>query len=219
MPLLLVIGSRSGLLLSLLGLAGATLIYRNSDRQQNAKKDGRKTVVRSLLAGAAVLSLAFVTYFLSRAEAIERLFYEAQDTDLRQDFWVTSVMYLKEFFPWGAGPGAFANAYQAGEPLASLDSTYLNHAHNDWIETIVTMGGFGVLIFAVAIFFYVRRTWTIWRRADSSSQSTIFARMASITVLLIALSSVTDYPLRTPTMMALFALFLIWFTEPVKRRV
>ena len=59
----------------------------------------------------------------------------------------------------GVRLGFLCGSFQIAEPARLLDSTYLNHAHNDWIEIAVTFGVPGLLLLVGAIFFYARRSF------------------------------------------------------------
>jgi O-antigen ligase len=219
-PLILVTGSRSGLILAVAALASAAILYRSPTAGRHVRRgDARKMIgALPLLAGVAVICLSFVTFFFSRAEAIERLFAEASGEDNRSDFWVVSIDLFWKYFPWGSGAGSFVEAFQIAEPIKLLDSTYLNHAHNDWLEIAVTFGVPGLLLLAIALIFYVRRTFVLWRRRDGKRRSVMFARMAGIAMVIIAAASFADYPLRTPTVMCVFALLTLWFVEDSRPR-
>jgi O-antigen ligase len=214
-PLILVTGSRSGLFIAVAALAGAAILYRSPVAGRQVRRgDARKKIgALPILAGVAVICLGFVTFFFSRAEAVERLFAEASGEDNRSDFWAVSIDLFWKYFPWGSGSGSFVEAFQIAEPARLLDSTYLNHAHNDWIEIAVTFGVPGLLLLVGAIFFYARRSFVLWRRMSGNRRSVLFARMASVTLALIAAASLSDYPLRTPTMMCVFTLLNLWFIE------
>lgn len=213
-PLLLVTGSRSGLVSAVLGLGAAALLYRKPSDVRTGRR-GKPDPVKALpiLGGIAVISLALLTYFLSRAEAIERLFMEASGEDGRTDFWAVSIDLFWKYFPWGSGSGSFVEAYQIVEPTRLLDATYLNRAHNDWVETAVTFGLPGVLALAVALVTFGMCSYRLWRSADGNNRSVAFGRLASVMIAIIAIASASDYPLRTPIMMGLFAICALWLTE------
>ena len=90
-PLILVTGSRSGMLSAIIGLIGGVMLYVSSGQTQRGSKTGRPPV--PVLALAVVACLVFATIYLSRAEAIERIFVENKTADVRADFW-TSGMQL-----------------------------------------------------------------------------------------------------------------------------
>lgn len=218
-PLILVTGSRSGLVSAVIGMLGAGLLYRRPTDVRTVRRGSPNRVKAvPILAGLAVISLGFLTFFFSRAEAIERLFVEASGEDSRTDFWAVSLDLFSKYFPWGSGSGSFVEAFQIVEPAYLLDGTYLNRAHNDWVEIAVTFGLAGVigLTLASAAFFW--RSCNVWRDADAGRRYVAFGRLASVCIAMIAIASVSDYPLRTPIMMGVFAIFALWLTESGRDR-
>ncbi len=213
-PLILVTGSRSGLISGILGLVAAGLIYRRpADGRKVRRGDARKFVgTVPILSGIAAISLGFLTFFFSRAEAIERLFAETADVS-RFDYWSLSVDIFWKYFPWGSGSGSFVEAFLIAEPNSLLTAEYVNRAHNDWIETAVTFGLPGLLLLASSVVLFAVQGYRIWAVADGGSRSVALARAASAAILIVAIASLSDYPLRTPTMMSLFALYLLWFAN------
>lgn len=214
-PLILVTGSRSGLFASVIGLGAAALLYRSPAHEKKLRLSGKgkKIGIAPVLGGLAVLCLVFLTLFFSRAEAINRIFSENSGEDNRSDVWAVGIDIFWKYFPWGSGSGSFVEAFQIVEPNRLLDPTYLNHAHNDLIETAITLGVPGLIVLAVALLGYCRKSYGWWLRGKDSSRNTAFGRLSSVVIAIIFLASLADYPLRTPSMMCLFALLLLWFTE------
>ncbi len=218
-PLILVTGSRSGLVSAVIGLAAAALLYRQPNDFRIVQRGTRDRIKGlPILGGIAVIGLVILTYFLSRAEAIERLFMRASGEEGRVDAWAVSVDLFWKYFPFGSGSGSFAEAYQIVEPSRLLDATYLNRAHNDWVETAVTFGLPGVVALCVAVIAFGVRSYRLWRNADRSERAVAYGRLASVMIAMIAIASASDYPLRTPTMMGLFAIFILWLTEAGRDR-
>lgn len=211
-PLLLITGSRSGLLVGLIGLAGAAAIYRPPAPGHKIRRgDGRRKFgLVPVAAGVVTVSLGVLTFVLSRATAIDRLFVQTTLEDQRGNFWIESMHLGWQYLPWGAGLGAFAEAYGTSEPPYLLDSTYLNRAHNDWIEVFVTMGAVGSCMILVLALVYFRATFLLWFRADATRRSVRIARASIIVIGMIATASVFDYPLRTPIMMCMLAILTLW---------
>ncbi len=218
-PLILVTGSRSGLVSAIIGMLGAGLLYRRPTDVRTVRR-GSPSRVKAvpILAGLAVISLGFLTFFFSRAEAIERLFAEASGEDSRTDFWVVSLDLFWKYFPWGSGSGSFVEAFQILEPTYLLDATYLNRAHNDWVEIAVTFGLPGVIGLALASAAFFWRSYKLWRNADADRRCVAFGRLACVCIAMIAIASISDYPMRTPIMMGVFAIFALWFTENGRER-
>jgi O-antigen ligase len=213
-PLILVSGSRSGLLGAIIGLGAAALLYRNPGDKHGTRR-GLPMKTRALLAlwGVSVIGLAILTYFLSRAEAFERLFADGSGENSRTDFWAVSLDLFWKYFPWGSGSGSFATAAQLSEPTSLLGRTYLNRAHNDWVETAVTFGLPGVVALLVIFFIFGARCYVLWCRTDRGRRGVVFGRLASVLVALIAIASVSDYPSRTPTIMGVLAICALWLSE------
>lgn len=213
-PLILVTGSRSGLLNAVIGLAAASFFYRQTTSAQTVRRGKSKRVTAlPVLGGLTVIALAFITFFVSRAEALERMFAETLDGESRTEFWKVSIELFWKYFPVGSGSGSFVEAYQIAEPSRLLDETYLNRAHNDWVEIAVTFGLAGVIGLTLASAAFFRRSYTLWRNVDKQRRYVAFGRLASVCIAMIAIASVFDYPLRTPIMMGVFAIFALWFTE------
>jgi O-antigen ligase len=219
-PLILVTGSRSGLLVAVLGIAGAAILYRKPSTAQPNKrgKPGIKIGAAQLLGALAIGCLGFLTLFFSRAEAISRLFRQGQGEESRDEIWAVAVDMFWKYFPVGSGSGSFVEAFQISEPGHLLNPTYLNRAHNDVLEVAVTYGLPGLLLLGSAAAYYFVRTYHLWRNMDRSRPSVPFARMAGIVMGMVFVASIFDYPLRTPTMMAVFAIMALWFGEAGRER-
>jgi hypothetical protein len=214
-PLILITGSRSGLLGSIVSLVGAALLYQmpNPSIKKSANPAAKNFLFGQWLVPAIVVGLGLLTFFLSRAEAIDRLFAPDLGGESRSDFLLISIELFWKYFPLGSGAGSYADVYKVLEPAKFIDPTYQNRAHNDWAEIAVTFGVPGVLLLLALCLLFVRRTFIIWFKLDAERRSTKLARAASIAIVLIALASIGDYPLRTPIMMCVFAVLILWLVS------
>lgn len=210
-PLILVTGSRSGMLTATVGLIGGALMNVSHAPSYH----GSKTAKFSLpIWGAVILvSLVLVTIYFSRAEAIERIFAENSGAKDRADFWTSSLQLFWHYFPFGFGAGGFVPAFQNTEPLALLDGHYLNRLHNDWLETGLSFGVSGILLMLTGVGYYLRRSFVLWVRMDGQRSAVALGRMASIIIAILGIASLSDYPLRTPAMAGFAALVLVWFAH------
>lgn len=208
LPLILISGSRGGMLVAVAGLVAVPLLYRRSttSRGGGAKKFNPVYLVAG--AGIALLALLFVVF--SRAESLNRLLAYDGGEDLRFRMWGPIADLAWKYFPAGSGIGSFEEVYKLDEPLRLLKPTYVNHAHNDWLEMYLTGGVAGILILALIAFFWARATLKAWTATSSGSRGPMLARLGSTLLLMLALASVADYPLRTPSMMCFAALCAIW---------
>jgi O-antigen ligase len=120
----------------------------------------------------------------------------------RQAIWRTTGEAATGSFPFGTGLGSFAEVYRLHENPETVDSTYVNHAHNDYLELTLELGLAGVVLIVLFIAWWVRRAVQIW----SSSLSSPFERAATIASAAIFAHSIVDYPLRTSAMAAVCAM-------------
>lgn len=204
-PLIMVTGSRAGLVVAIIGMLTGAVLYLTE-----SQKDGGKKRRSLLLFCVIVLCLFGLTLGFSRATALTRFFGE-ETSESRSEFLLVSQNILLEYFPFGVGPGSFSSAYKVFEPARFLDPTYLNHAHNDWIETGVTFGLPGIVMLISLTIGYLVQTIYLWRQSSGITSSKVIGRMGGVVIGLIAISSLGDYPLRTPIIMSVFAICLIWF--------
>ncbi len=212
--LILATGSRSGLLVTFFGLIGSYILYFSSsgiDRQRSINRTFFPIVVVALLA-----CIIFLAIYFSRATAIERVFTDPVGSVNRSDFWNSSLNLFWEYFPFGFGPGAFAAVFQKDEMLVLLNATYLNRLHNDWLETILTFGIPGAVLLITSLTIYIRRAVTLWLHMDDSRAGVATGRVASVVIIILAIASLSDYPLRTPAMMGFMALVVVWFVDAVE---
>ena len=210
-PLILVTGSRSGMLAAVVGLIGGVMLYNAHVPKRSGSEKGQS--LAPILAASVLIGLIFATIYFSRAEAIERVFAEPSRAMDRADFWTASLKLFWHYYPFGFGPGSFVSAFQNEEPLILLSNTYLNRLHNDWLETALTFGVPGILFLVGALAYYIRRFSLLWFRMDGVRAAVAMGRMASVIIAIFAIASMSDYPLRTPAMMGLAALVFVWFIE------
>ena len=120
----------------------------------------------------------------------------------RQYIWRTTAAAIAETFPVGTGLGSFQQVYRLQENPDRVDATYVNHAHNDYLELALELGLPGILLMLAFFAWWGRRLAQIW----SSNLSSPFDRAATIASAAILAHSVVDYPLRTSAMAAVFAM-------------
>jgi O-antigen ligase len=120
----------------------------------------------------------------------------------RQHIWRTTAAAIAETFPVGTGLGSFQQVYRLQENPDRVDATYVNHAHNDYLELALELGLPGILLILVFFAWWGPRLARIW----SSNLSSPFDRAATIASAAILAHSVVDYPLRTSAMAAVFAM-------------
>lgn len=209
-PLILVTGSRTGLAVALIGLVGGAALYRKLVVTVPAKRKVARFNMAYIFSGLSVVGLGILTTLLAKAEAIERLLAPDQVQDLRFAIWKPAIEAGMKYFPIGSGAGSFVEIYQIDEQTQLLSPQYINHAHNDWIEIFITGGLFGLGLAIVAAVALVRSGYNAWFQQPKSNRSTLYMRLGSVILAILALSSVTDYPLRVPSIMAFAMVAVLW---------
>ncbi|WP_374944506.1 O-antigen ligase family protein [Sphingomonas sp.] len=209
LPLLLVTGSRGGLVFGVTAaLASLAIVLRTQPRRRSNEGSSRRRLLLIGGAAALVVVLPIVAVLASsRGEALSRLV--AGGDELR----VANIgLYLRmtgDFFPWGSGFGAFDAVFRSYEPFAVLTQTYLNHAHDEPMELAIEAGLGGIVLTLAFAGWYVVRATAAWR--SSRPAPTMLAGAVVLGVLLGW--SVADYPLRTPSLLAVAAAACALLTE------
>jgi O-antigen ligase len=209
LPMLVVSGSRAGLALGALCLVAAFYIWRR--RSEDAPAPSRWASLLApmgLVAGATVL---VATIVLSRDLAVQRITNMSFDEEVRFQLLPTLTQIAREFFPIGAGFGSFDPVFRTYEPFESLRPSYLNHAHNELVE-IAIEGGFASLALLVAFLIWLGLRARTVLRSGATGRSASFARLGLVMIVVVLLSSLVDYPLRTPLMAAVIAIASGWLS-------
>lgn len=199
-PLVLVTGSRTGLL-----VAGASLVLVFAFGFLPLKRVAIRPWVRYSAALASVGALVGATVWASRDVAFMRL--EDQTEDLRWPVWQSIVDMLPHYLPWGTGVGSYVEAYKVLEPDRLLRPTFSNHAHNEALEILFTAGIPGAALVLLAVVFLAAAAW---RGLRALGDAALFKRLGILVIILLAFASISDYPVRTPILSAVFVLAAIW---------
>jgi len=210
--------SRAGMTLALLASCGTALLWwRQVHHKQWAGSTSRSFGALGVVTVAGVLGLTFGLIGLTdRVSAIDRLFSAGLDGDLR----IRVLPYLFElfgkYFPIGSGFGSFDQVYRGVEPDELLTGTYLNHAHNDVLEFLIEGGAASGLLLLAGVFFLVRAALSSWDQLKTTDLELvgIRAQPAFLLALLTLLGgSLTDYPLRVPSLMLVAAILAFMVIE------
>jgi O-antigen ligase len=211
-PLLLVTGSRGGLIVGLVGLLASALLYRQPKFTRAPKRKIRRFNLGYLAAGALVFGVAGLTFLMSRAAAFDRLFTDDGTEDLRFAVWPLILEMSGKYFPIGSGMGTFVEVYQIDEPLRLLDQEYLNHAHNDWLEIVLTGGAVAALLAGLATLVWILSAYRLMALSDSHRRDVVLGKLGASIIFMLAIASVGDYPLRVPSLSAIFVIAAVWMT-------
>jgi O-antigen ligase len=206
---ILLAGSRAGLLLAAMAIALMPLA-RTSASPPMSRPD---IVRRASLVFVGVSAIGVVAVLMGRAVALHRIIAIDATGDLRLRVWPIIARETMHYFPAGAGWGSFVETFQTAEPYYLLGPTYLNHAHNDWLEVAIDGGALGVALLAFLTGWWL---WSLWRMAGMKRRQSVPGWAGLAIILLLGLSSLVDYPLRTPCLQALFVLAWLWIGDALR---
>ena len=212
-PLVLVTGSRAGLVLGVVGLALALAVYRTPVPTGRVVKGQRMSGTHTVIAGVGVAIIAVVVIATSRASSVQRLMGDDVVGDLRTQVAPLLWNAMWTYFPFGSGIGSFVETYALIEPDRLLTSNYVNHAHNDVLELLLTGGVPALVLMIAAAVLYVVAAKKLVLPADRSVVGTpanILGKLGLTLILLLFAGSLADYPLRTPSL-AVFAMVAVAF--------
>jgi O-antigen ligase len=192
--------SRAGLILTIIAVIGAFALALPERRR--GKRSGMSA---RILVGTIALS-TFMAVQLSLYRILER-FASDPMADPRVVIARNTIAAAKSYMPFGSGIGTFVPVYAMFEkPADVLSGVYVNRAHNDFLEVWLETGVIGPALFAVFLMWLLVRAVKVWRPARSGRAiDHALARAGVLVIALLIAHSVSDYPLRTGGLMAVFA--------------
>lgn len=191
--MLLTAGSRAGLVLGLASavISIAVIVPRRAG--------GRRMLVAGAVAGVALLGAALS---LGAQFASIRRLVALPGHELRLETFGDTLGLLVRYFPVGSGFGSFAAVYQIAERDALLSPNYLNAAHNDLLQIGVEGGVPAYLLLGAVLFWWGRTVLALFRHGPSPRRD--LGRAGFVVTVILFAASLTDYPLRTPLLGAVF---------------
>jgi O-antigen ligase len=211
---ILVTGSRAGLALAIAAVLLGLLLSGPAIRRALAHYP--RWTFPALIAGIlGVIGLCVLLSILAgRAASIDRMFAMDQGQDMRVRALPVVLEMIREYFPAGTGLGTFDPVFRMHEPSSLLKPTYFNHAHNDYLEVVLTAGLPGLLLLALAIGWWAWASFRAWRTWGEGAE--ILPKLGSSILLLVLVASIFDYPARTPTIMAFVVTAALLLAGPIR---
>lgn len=221
LPLIFMTGSRTGMVLAFVGAGLAWWVYRTPEA--TGRVVGIRSEHRQRLVGVGVAAVLFVlvSIIAIRSPALERLMGSDPTDDMRIRAMPIVFEAISRYMPVGSGMGTFVEAYEIGEPDVLISQRYFNHAHNDYLEIVMT-GGIPAVVLALwalalgAVAFMALIRGRKVRRGEAAFESQILGRAGFAILAILALASATDYPLRVPSVMLYAAVAAVWCLKAVK---
>ncbi len=204
-------GSRAGFGLMFVALILTTFVWL-------VPKIRARSTYLTLLIGSLVGSviLAFV-FFNNGFRAIAR-FSEMEQKDGRIDIWDVTMRAAEKYLPWGSGGGSFVNVYKAEETVRELSPGYANQAHNEYLQILLEYGWPGLLVLGFAsiglMVCFISWAWSRQDQGPSVAAIKVQAYYFIIILVLAALHSIVDYPLRAPSFALIVTFVFVAIATP-----
>src|SRR5262249_55379503 len=109
----------------------------------------------------------------------------------------------RAFFPWGSGFGSFDSVYRHFEPRALLSTIYMNQAHNEPLQLLIEGGAPAIVLLLLFAGWWVRTPGSALFVAEIPGRRAMGVAGVATSIILM-LSSLVDYPLRTPLLAGVF---------------
>lgn len=194
LALVLIVGrSLAGLAFLILSLIGAAYIVWG-----RAASGRAKMLFLTGVAVAAIATLSSLTVI--GTGTIGAKFEDAPNS--RANMTPVTATAGMEMAPTGSGLGSFTQIYAMHQPDRYTSTTWVNHAHNDYAELYLELGIPGLLLIAAFLIWFARAGYQIWKRR--AQPDIVIAQAAWLSIALLLLHSLVDYPLRTAAMASLF---------------
>lgn len=215
MAIILVNGSRSGLFIGILSLVSIPILLGyGTIKQRFIEKRGLFIGIIFVAAALVILST-----WLARSESVARVASFDKADELRIMVWPSIAEAAFKYFPIGSGFGTFEEVYKVFEPQDLLSLTYLNHAHNDWLEMFMSGGLVALLFMMVCVFGWAQAARTLFWHTGERTTKILYGRLGVVVTFLLGLASFADYPLRTPSLSLFFAISVGWMVHGVRRNI
>jgi O-antigen ligase len=196
--------SRAGIIMCIPAIIGAIILFSRA-----ANKDAKPGhMLPMLLSGLAVMIVGQASVL-----GLLRLAQTDPASDYRSTFAKVTWQAVQQYWPDGSGLGTFVPVYQTLEVPETLLPQYVNHAHNDWLELLLEGGAPAAALLVLFLCWLLWALYAAWR-GNSTGQTALMQRTASLVALLLLGHSLVDYPLRTPALMVLFALCCALMAAP-----
>ncbi|HEX2794755.1 MAG TPA: O-antigen ligase family protein [Croceicoccus sp.] len=190
-------GSRAGLLVLPLVLSAIVLLLGHGRMSRG--------LLASMMGGIAIFAGVGIWAATSMQGGLARVAGRFQGfEDFRTELWTDTWVAIGQHWPWGGGMGLFQPLMIASERLEVVDPTVPVRAHNDYLELALEAGLPGLVAWAIVTGIVIVGLARRFRRRQPGEAATL--AFAALTLTVIALHSLVDYPLRSMSLACLMAL-------------
>lgn len=193
--------SRSGFMLLMLVIvsSAASFVISRNLKEQSAKP--RRLLLFGLAVIVSVMALGTVLATNDRLRPTIERFADAEQG--RPQIWADAMSSAERFWPLGGGMGTFDEVFQLDESFEYLVAARAGRAHNDYLEIAIEAGIFGIVLVAGWISFVIIACL-------KSGRSNGAQRWVLLSLTVVALQSMVDYPLRNVSMLCIVAALIAY---------
>lgn len=167
------------------------------------------SVRRFVFPAGALAFIGCVIFLTSSPIARELGGQDLSSFQSRSEIWSRTADLVYQYFPAGSGLGSFESVYPLAEDPSAVRSTFVNHAHNDYLEVLLELGAAGLILILVFLAWWGVLIAQVWRSTISSQ----YARAATIASGALLAHSFVDYPLRTGAISAVLGMCLALMSQ------
>ena len=165
------------------------------------QRPGQGRLLRTLAAGLAlVTAIAILAALFAPWSPADFVAGEVRPQERRAIMGLT-WQAAQHVWPFGAGWGSFAEIYRQFEDSAAITGTFINHAHNEYLEVLLETGLPGLALVLAVLVWWIARIRAAWRSGGDP-----VARAATVAIGVIVAHSFVDYPIRTAAIACVAAL-------------
>jgi hypothetical protein len=144
-------------------------------------------------------------FLLWNSSLFEMLGLERPD-DLFEDngralIFKTTWEAIQSYWPMGSGLGSFEQAYPGFEDPSAVTNSFVNMAHNEYLQILMEYGVAGAIILICGILWWGVATAHVWLNPDLDDLR--LRRAGSVALGVALLHSFVDYPMRTAAIASL----------------
>ena len=148
----------------------------------------------------ALLLVAFTSGFDQLGQA-----GNVEGPQSRGEIYTNTLRAIGDHAPLGAGLGAFERIYPLYEQGEGPPATFVNAAHNEYLQLALELGAPGLLILALGLGWLAMRMAGPWVGGRDYGTLRRLKLAASICLIVPVLHALVDYPLRTQAVACLAA--------------
>ncbi len=193
---LLLSGSRGGLVALLAEIIIVIIVTTRAKGQRNL-------VLKAALSVLLVITAIGGAIFVGGDTSLTRISEKANSTDVsssRTEIWGTTLKIISNHMPFGAGVGAFPQAYTPFDPSSGLER--VEQAHNDYLQVLADAGIVGLILGILFLFWFFREGLRSTRVTNGFRRGVAIGAFAGCFAILI--HSLFDFVLHITALSVMF---------------